>query len=77
MVDRVARRAIKARGKYITLALRRDLPHGIAKVGDIDIAYKIDRYTADSVALNNIGKRTDFNLRAHRNSRKEQRQYKQ
>ena len=45
---------MKARRKYVTLALRRDLPDQIAKVGDIDIAYKID--TPDLMALNNAGK---------------------
>jgi hypothetical protein len=45
--------------------------------GDIDIAYKIDRYTPDLMALNNASTRTDFRLRAHRNRRKEQRQREQ
>src|SRR5438477_6124229 len=77
IVDRVAGRTVKARRKFVTLTVRRNLPDRLAEVGDVDIANRVDCYTSDAVTLNNFSKRMDFSLRARRNSRKEQRQHEE
>ena len=63
-------------GVRYTMAVRTNTKGIAAAIAAMDSEAWVDiDYTPDGVALNNIGKRTDFSLRAHRNSRKEQRQH--
>ena len=66
VVHRVSRRAVKSRHKRGALTLRRQPPHDVAEIGDVDVADHVDRDAADLVTLDRSGQRADLDFCAER-----------